>query len=202
MSLLRRPAVLVGAGVAMVALVLGLWAFQPWRLWTSNTIDEALPTIEPTSVSSFAESGPAAEPEAESDSDAASASETTEEPAPAPETPAEPIVLAGGEFVSQEHATSGTAEIIELADGSRIVRLTDLASSDGPDLRVAITDQEAGGDWFKYRDNRYHELGVLKGTHGNQNYEVPAELDLDGLSSVVIWCHRFSVAFGSAPVSL
>ncbi|WP_262391467.1 DM13 domain-containing protein [Nocardiopsis sp. CNR-923] len=122
--------------------------------------------------------------------------------AAAEEESAEPVVLAEGDFVSQEHGTSGTVAVLELSDGSRHVRLEDLATSDGPDLHVWITDQEAGGDWFKYRDGRYVTLGELRGTHGSANYEIPADADISGMTSVVIWCDRFSVAFGSAPVEL
>ncbi len=92
--------------------------------------------------------------------------------------------------------------MIELADGSRFVRLEDLAGSDGPDLHVWVTDQPSGGDWGSYDDGRYLRLGELKATHGNQNYEIPESADLDGLRSVVIWCDRFNVAFGTAPVRL
>ena len=92
--------------------------------------------------------------------------------------------------------------VIELADGSRFVRFEDLAGSDGPDLHVWLTDQPSGGDWGSYDDGRYLRLGELKATHGNQNYEIPASADLDGLRSVVIWCDRFNVAFGTAPVGL
>ena len=70
-------------------------------------------------------------------------------------------------------------------------------------MHVWVTDQQAGGDdWGKYDDGRYLELGSLKGTDGNQNYAIPADADLAGLSSVVIWCDRFNVAFGSAAVTL
>lgn len=93
-------------------------------------------------------------------------------------------------------------EILELADGRRFVRLEDFASSDGPDLHVWISDQPSGGEWGSYDDDRYVKLGELKATHGNQNYEIPEDADLDGLKSVVIWCDRFDVGFGTAPVTL
>jgi hypothetical protein len=44
------------------------------------------------------------------------------------------------------------------------------------------------------------ELGALKGNKGNQNYELPAGVDLSKYRSVVIWCRRFSVPFGAAPL--
>ena len=45
------------------------------------------------------------------------------------------------------------------------------------------------------------ELGKLKGTEGDQNYEVPADLDLGKYRAVTIWCRRFSVNFATAPLT-
>lgn len=120
----------------------------------------------------------------------------------APAEQATPVELAAGQFVTQEHATSGKARVLELADGSRYLRLQGFSTSDGPDLHVWLTDQAAGGSWGKYDDGRYLRLGELQGTDGDQNYRIPAGADLTGLTSVVIWCDRFNVAFGSAPLAL
>lgn len=110
-------------------------------------------------------------------------------------------MVSSGTFESQEHATSGTALVLELPDGGHLLRLENLASSDGPDVKVWLSSLEAGGDWFKYRSGRYVDLGAVKATHGNHNYVIPAGTDLSGLTSVVLWCDRFSVAFGSAPLA-
>lgn len=117
--------------------------------------------------------------------------------------PEQSRVLARGSFVSQEHETSGTARVIERPDGSRVLRLENLAGSDGPDVHVWLTDQVAGAeDWGAYDDGRYVALGEIKATHGDQNYVIPADADLAGLRSVVLWCDRFNVAFGSAALDL
>ncbi|MBB4675083.1 DM13 domain-containing protein [Crossiella cryophila] len=177
----------------------GLYLFQPWKLFTSSTLDEALPAgvtseLAPTSAAAPAtSSGAPASPPPGS---------TAPSSVPGPPPPAQPSTLAGGDFVSQEHPTKGKATVLSLADGSRVLRLTGLASSDGPDLHVWLTDQSAGGEWGKYDDGRQVKLGKLKATHGNQNYAIPAGADLKGLRSVVIWCDRFNVAFGSAPLTL
>ena len=76
-----------------------------------------------------------------------------------------------------------------------------LSTSDGPDLRVWLTDQpviEGRDGWHVFDDGRYVELGPLKANQGNQVYDVPAGTDLDGLTSVSIWCKRFAVSFGAA----
>ena len=71
-----------------------------------------------------------------------------------------------------------------------------------------ITDQRSGGDcegcsdsWGIYDDGAYVRLGELKGNQGDQNYDVPDDADLSGMKSVVIWCDRFNVAFGTADIT-
>ncbi|MFJ4027720.1 DM13 domain-containing protein [Paenarthrobacter sp. NPDC089989] len=176
----RTVTAVIGTAL-LAAIVVGAALFQPWRLFTSSSLDEALPAAPV----------------------AASASPVT----PAAEVPAgtptagDPIVVSSGTFQSQEHETTGAAQLLKLPDGSHVLRLEDLASSDGPDVKVWLSSLEAGGDWFKYRSGRYVDLGQVKATHGNHNYVVPAGTDVAGLTSVVLWCDRFSVAFGSAPLS-
>lgn len=117
-------------------------------------------------------------------------------------TSPEPRELASGRFVSQEHETTGSARVIELPDGERVLRLDDLETSNGPDLHVWLSVKKAGGGWFKYGTGRAVKLGPLKANRGSHNYPIPDDADLDGLNSVVIWCKRFFVAFGSAPLDL
>jgi hypothetical protein len=40
----------------------------------------------------------------------------------------------------------------------------------------------------------------LKGNQGNQNYELPADLDIAAYNSVTVWCQQFSVNFTTAPL--
>ncbi|PWW62049.1 DM13 domain-containing protein [Actinokineospora spheciospongiae] len=189
-SLRRR--VWWGAGAAVLAVVIiALWAFQPWKLFTHSRVDEPLAFEVP--VVSTTPATPAT---------------TTATPAPAPEattttapTPTGPAVLAEGRFVSQEHPTSGAARLLEQG-GARVLRLEGFSTSDGPDVHVWLSTATAGGDWHKYDDGRVVKLGKIKATDGNHNYAVPADADLAGLRSVVIWCDRFNVAFGSAPLAL
>ena len=115
-------------------------------------------------------------------------------------TPIHVQELSSGEFRSLEHATSGLARIVELEDGSRFVRLQDLDTSDGPDLRVYLTDQPVSDDWGVWDDGRYVDLGALKGNVGDSNYRIPGDADLAAFQTVVVWCRRFTVGFGVAPI--
>lgn len=119
----------------------------------------------------------------------------------APAAPAAPVVLARGELVSHEHASSGSVVVLKLADGSRVLRLEDLDTSNGPDLHVWITDApviEGSDGWKVFDDGRHVDLGSLKGNIGSSNYPIPADADLSVLSSVSVWCARFAVSFGAA----
>ena len=108
-------------------------------------------------------------------------------------------ILARGEFRSLEHDTHGSATTLELPDGSRFLRLEGLDTSNGPDLRVYLSEVPASDDWYAYGE-RFVDLGSLKGNRGDQNYALPEELDLSRFKSAVIWCRRFTVGFGVAPL--
>jgi len=111
-----------------------------------------------------------------------------------------PVTLAGGAFRSLEHASSGTALLVELPDGSRYLRLQDLETSNGPDLRVVLTDQPLSEDWRVWDDGELLDLGGLKGNIGSSNYAIGSKVDLATFRTAVIWCRRFSVGFAVAPL--
>ena len=167
---------------AMVAITLGAFWFQPWRLFTNVEVVEALPS---QTASASAKTSP---------------SESEEELAE-PEAPPEPVVLLEGSLISHEYETSGLVQVLQLPDGSRVLRLEGLETSDGPDLEVWLSDAEVVpgfAGWHLFDDGEYFSLGKLKGNLGDQNYEIPAELDLERFSSMSIWCVRFAVSFGAA----
>jgi len=193
----HKPLAAVIAVVVLSLMVVAGALFQPWRIFTSSSVYEALPAPNPAITSALAE---APDPTTTASNEPPSATAPPAPPSQAAIPPA-PLILSSGTFQSQEHETSGTARLVKLPDGSHIVRLEDLASSDGPDVKVWLSSLEAGGDWFKYRSGRYVDLGAVKATHGNHNYVLPAGTDIEGLKSVVLWCDRFSVAFGSAALN-
>jgi hypothetical protein len=109
---------------------------------------------------------------------------------------AEPASLVAGSFVTGAHATAGTATIYKLDDGSRILRLSDFSTSNGPAVHVILTDHAVTGN--DVEDAKSVDLGDLKGNTGNQNYVIPANVNLDDVKSVAIYCERFHVNFGAA----
>ncbi len=170
--------VVVAAGGAF-----GLYWFQPWKLFTSKQVNDAVPVV----------AAPTASAPAPSPGVSASTS-----PAPADR------LLAAGTFVTHEHDTTGTVQLVARADGRRQLVLRDLSTSDGPDVWVWLSDRPVSPDkstWSTFDDGRYVALARIKGTKGNQVYDIPAETDLTGLQSVSLWCRRFSVSFAAAPLT-
>ncbi len=117
----------------------------------------------------------------------------------ASEQPARPmnVLLANGRFQSVRHEARGVASAIELAEGGRVITLTDFEVDNGPDLRVYLA---AGPATSEAEVEDFVDVGGLKGNVGNQQYRVPATVDLERYSTVVIWCRAFSVLFARAPL--
>ena len=44
------------------------------------------------------------------------------------------------------------------------------------------------------------DLGPIKGNIGDQNYALGPDVDLSKYHAVSVWCKRFSVNFGTAPL--
>jgi hypothetical protein len=108
--------------------------------------------------------------------------------------------LLSGSFHSVAHETMGTAAVHELPDGKRVLRLTDFMTSNGPDVRLYLVAAADASDSDTVKNAGFVELGKLKGTEGAQNYDIPAEVDLDKYRAATIWCARFGVNFGTAPL--
>lgn len=111
-----------------------------------------------------------------------------------------PPAAVRGTFRSRSHPTRGTAVVLTGGGGERVLRLEDFATDNGPDVNVYLSTADPGAPAGAFDDD-YVDLGDLKGNIGAQNYAIPATVDLARHRTVVIWCVRFSVAFGSAALA-
>lgn len=120
--------------------------------------------------------------------------------------PAGFTALFAGEFVGSDdfHRSSGTATIYEGADGARLLRFEDFSVTNGPRLVVWLSDltelTSIRPDVGSAPEN-YVSLGSLTAPNGNQNYTIPATVDLSRYNSVLIWCDPFDIAFAIAPLT-
>lgn len=103
-------------------------------------------------------------------------------------------VVTQGQFTDGDsfHKGEGTAKLYKLNDGTHLLRFEGFRVTNGPQLHVFVAEQpepKAGG---------YVDLGKLKGNIGDQNYEVPRDLDLGVYRTVVIYCVPFTTVFSTA----
>jgi len=168
---------LVGAGALVGVGAVAIGWFGVHTLFIDDKVDEAPPVFH-------------ADRDADADTGTKGDSATSGESAAAPR----------GTFVDRSHPTSGTALIVSDGGDRRVLRLEGFETDNGPDLFVYLsaTTPDAPEGTF---DDDFVDLGRLKGNVGDQNYEIPADVDLDRYATVAIWCRRFSVVFGAAALT-
>jgi len=119
-----------------------------------------------------------------------------------PATPAASPAQAieSGTFYSILHPTQGTATIYRLGDGTHLLRFTNFKTSNGPDVHVYLVAADDAKDNASVLRAGFIDLGVIKGNVGDQNYTLSPDVDLSKYRAVSVWCKRFSVNFGAAPL--
>lgn len=163
----------IGFGAAGVAIIAVGWAaFRPELLFVDARADEALPS---TAVVTPGKSKPAV---------------------------VAPAVLAEGKFHAVAHEGEGAATIHRLDDGRRVLRFTGFKTSNGPALKVYLVAADDAADNDTVTKAGFVDLGSLKGNLGDQNYEIPADVDLSKYRAATVWCARFKVNFATAPLKV
>jgi hypothetical protein len=90
------------------------------------------------------------------------------------------------------HPASGTARVVR-ADGKTYVRYENFKTIDGPDIYVYLAkDLDA---------KEFINLGKVRATEGNINYEIPAGVSISDYPYVLTWCKTFGVLFNSAKLN-
>ena len=208
MSWIRRnlKIVLPVAALALVGVaVLAFGVFGVHTLFIDDKVDEdgplfdsgvaaaAAPIETPTTELEVAET-PAAPPVSEAPV-VTQAPVVTEAPAP------QIVTLAQGTFIPRgRYSGEGTAVVLNDGSEQRFVRFESFSTDNGPDLRVYLSASDANGDSGAFDDD-FIDLGVLKGNIGDQNYEIPPDVDLSVYDTVVVWCVRFSTPFTAADLA-
>jgi hypothetical protein len=222
----RRQLIIIGGlmGVILVG-ALGWWLASP--LFLNQQVDEAFPFELPneTEIAAMSQDEKVAleaefmsaipdedSLEALSEEDRAIVEEMVQEAAaaimadksmeePMPEAATEWLVAARGVFMDADsfHMGSGSATILQQGERS-VLRFEEFEVTNGPDLHVILSKnptpanrKDIGGD--------YIDLGQLKGNQGNQNYNIPENVELSQYQSVVIYCVPFHVVFATATLN-
>jgi len=191
--------------IVLIVLALSVGIPAAWYLLSplfyNVEVNESLPGVEvrPTSTVVNILADPALAGQATQTMEALGLAtpKVMEEPMPT-QAAASPVILFQGEFYNLAHEGMGTATIYLLPDGTRVLRFENFAVLNGPDLHVYLTVQDPVPDTVGSELEGAFDLGGLKGNIGDQNYDIPADLDLSGYHSVVIWCQPFRVPFNAA----
>jgi hypothetical protein len=114
-----------------------------------------------------------------------------------------PKALLQGSFKDADsfHKGSGRAVFYQLPDGKRVLRLEEFQVTNGPDLYVVLSGSPDPKSSAELHGPGFKELSLLKGNVGNQNYDLPADVDPAAVKSVVIYCKQFAVVFSTASLS-
>lgn len=194
----RNPNLTMAGAIVGVALLVFVFVwFEPHKAFIDERVDETVPraaTVTPTTPEL------ATTPERS----AATTSPPVDETSVGSTTPdpvvTYPVLLSESTLIDVAHGGSGTVLILELEDGSRVLRFEDLDVLNGPDLVVILSDRSLS-EADDYTDGEFLILGELKGNIGNQNYDIPADVDLSEWATAAIWCRRFNTTFNVASIT-
>ena len=113
-----------------------------------------------------------------------------------------PTAVKAGNFRDADsfHRGSGQATIYSAPGSGLLLRLENLDVTNGPALHVILSPHPDPTRSSDVKQTGYVDLGPLKGNGGDQNYPIPADVDVSVIKSVVIYCKPFSVVFSVAPL--
>lgn len=170
----------IGVPLVVVSLFAGNYLLSP--LWERSFLEEASP------LDAVA---PAASPTPGSSGDGDMVPVSMDQPTG-------PVLTLAGMFEGADsfHFGRGDAQIIETQDGKAILRFENFSVRNGPDLYVYLSMEVDGA-----RVDEALNLGRLKATDGAFNYEIPDNVDIDSIRSVLVWCRQFSTLFAVAELA-
>ena len=199
----KKIKIAIGGIIAVIAIVIATYTISP--LFINTTIDEPLPDTRPNigfdefmklSEDERATIGKDMTQEEKDNIMGVFAQEnvTINDEMTIPENQtnnmlAGNLIDAGDGF----HMASGQVKVLQIPDGTQILRFENLDVTNGPDLYVYLATDTTAKDFVS--------IGRLKGNMGNQNYPIPENIDFEKYNTVLIWCQAFSTLFGSSKLS-
>lgn len=104
-----------------------------------------------------------------------------------------PRVITSSNFIASKHDVQGSAVLIE-HDSNRILRFENFETVNGPNLHIYLASDQSAKDFV--------DLGPIKATRGNVNYEIPEDVDLEKYNTVLVYCVPFKVVFSFAELQI
>ncbi|GAA6154935.1 DM13 domain-containing protein [Pyruvatibacter sp. HU-CL02332] len=101
-------------------------------------------------------------------------------------------------FDVAEKPLDGSWSIETRDDGAYIVLSDDFRTSNAPDLKIFLSQQDVNDVRDNTATNNAVLVSKLDSTSGAQEYKLPADFSTDAYTSVLIHCEQFSVFWGGA----
>jgi len=98
-------------------------------------------------------------------------------------------LISMGDFKARAHEVAGKALLISEGD-KKTLRFEDFETINGPKLHIYLSTGLGNDDFI--------DLGKIKATKGNVNYEIPSDVDVNKYNKVLVWCVPFRVLFSYA----
>lgn len=190
---------MVAAVVAIAALAVAWWLISP--LFIDEVVEEDFPRAAMAVIPDDMTDAEAEEVMMEAEGVETMVTEAMPE-AEEPDVTG-PVALAAGALMDADdfHRGSGEVTAYRLEDGSLVLRLEDIEVTNGPDLRVLVAPGHGIDSREALQAAGYIELAPLKGNIGSQNYDFPADYQVPGQMTVIIYCKPFQVIFATAELS-
>ena len=103
--------------------------------------------------------------------------------------PSSAELLFEGSFKPRAHDVKGQALLIQEGN-KKILRFENFETINGPNLHIYLASDLSDSDII--------DLGTIKATKGNVNYEIPDGIDTNKYNIVLVWCVPFRVLFSYA----
>lgn len=104
----------------------------------------------------------------------------------------EPVVLSSTDFQKAEYDVKGQAILLQKGL-ERILRFENFETINGPSLNIYLVNSN--------NKEIYYDLGKIKATKGNVNYQIPNDLDLSQYDQVQVYCVPFKKVFSFADLN-
>lgn len=192
----RRTFLIFIAILTIPSLALGYWLISP--LFREDEVDEELPAgivvISPADATATMQAAAAQEIRVDEGMPAEMDQMTSDQ--------ITALEIRRGRFRDADsfHQGSGDAIIFRLSTGEHLLRFENFEVTNGPDLHVYLVPRANRGSSVNIEG--YIDLGQLKGNVGNQNYTIPAGIEIGEEVSIVIWCEPFEVLFSTASLDI
>jgi hypothetical protein len=90
------------------------------------------------------------------------------------------------------HSLQGKVIFLTNSNNEKILRMEDFSVVNGPDVNVYLSKTSEFKDVI--------DLGDLRATQGNINYEIDPAINTTEYKFVLVWCIKYAVLFGYAEV--